>query len=489
MEVWLNVAHNGYTPVCCIEIAAKGRQNRTTATADTQSQSHTVRLCVDCSYYHTAAVSSHTFCGIAATTHKPICCSLSGSISVFYSSLSILAYTVTPVTAMQALSALLLLCVLAASSTNTSASPTVNSLLSSPTCTLNGTACPPPRWPAQWNLTLSTVCQPSSDDYFLPPADQPWGLISLDWSVAMKVWMKPNQSESTCEETSIEGCRRIKAISPDTRCFIYHNMELALQAFTTQRRVMYDASRANWFIQYTDGRGNKNGTIYNEPGGPGDQYFWDYRLPEVKTYYVKSVMSTLAYDEVDGTFSDDVTGWPEEHDGGPANVNMSDADVQDIKYHTGLGSAMLVDAVVAAGKYNWQAFGAQDGVGPGIDQASCTSFLTDRCTADFQQQAITMQFDDSNAVQSIAGFLIVRGPTAFLGYGWESDQRQWNELFLLQVGEPQGLCVSPSSGVFVREWTYGNVTLDCGNWTAVVPHATGVERTAIRKAEGVVQSE
>ena len=402
--------------------------------------------------------------------------------------LSLLSQLLCRFGTMQLVSILVLLYVVAASArtTSTTALPTLNALSASPTCALNGTACPPPRWPPQWNLTLSTVCQPSTTDYFLPPPAQPWGLISLDWSVASSVWQHPNQSQSTCEETSVEGCRRIKKAFPGTRCFIYHNMELALQAFSTQRRVMYDSSKADYFIQYTDGMGHKNGTIYNEPGGPGDQYFWDFRLDEVKHYYVSSVLSTLVDDAVDGTFTDDVTGWPEEHEAGPGNVNMSDADVVDVKYHTGLASAMVVDAVVAKGKYNWQAFGAQDGVGPGIDNSTCTAFLTQRCTPAFQQQAITMQFDPSNALQSIAGFLIVRGPTAYLGFGWESDQSDWNQLFLLQVGEPKGQCVLASSGVFVREWTYGNVTLDCGKWQAVVPHATGVERTRVEQAQPAV---
>jgi hypothetical protein len=36
-------------------------------------------------------------------------------------------------------------------------------------------------------------------------------------------------------------------------------------------QVMYDQSKAYWFLQYTDGNGHKNGDVYNEPGGPGDQ--------------------------------------------------------------------------------------------------------------------------------------------------------------------------------------------------------------------------
>ena len=148
-------------------------------------------------------------------------------------------------------------------------------LAASPTCALNGTPCPPPRWTPTWNLTMSTVCQPgarSGGGYFMPPASQPWGLISLDWSVAESVWRKANQNTSTNEATSTEGCRRIKAASPGTRCFIYHNMELALQGLESQRAVMYNRSLADWFLQVTDGNGTKTGTIYNEPAsGPGDQ--------------------------------------------------------------------------------------------------------------------------------------------------------------------------------------------------------------------------
>ena len=34
---------------------------------------------------------------------------------------------------------------------------------------------------------------------------------------------------------------------------------------------MYDASKADYLLQYTDGNGKKNGTIYQEDIGPGDQ--------------------------------------------------------------------------------------------------------------------------------------------------------------------------------------------------------------------------
>ena len=52
-------------------------------------------------------------------------------------------------------------------------------------------------------------------------------------------------------------------------------MELALEWEESQRKVMYDPSKADYFLQYTDGNGHKNGTIYQEDIAPGDQYFWE----------------------------------------------------------------------------------------------------------------------------------------------------------------------------------------------------------------------
>jgi hypothetical protein len=166
-----------------------------------------------------------------------------------------------------------------------------------------------PTWEANWNLTQSTTIQPSSSGYFTPA--HPWGLISLDWSVANQVWFRGNTSNTTCEATSLEGCRRLKDAGLATRCFIYHNMELGLEWLETQRRVMYNESLAHYFLQYTDGEGHKNGTIYNERISFGDQFFWDFRDPAAADYYIQSVLESISDPAVDGTFTDDVDGVPD----------------------------------------------------------------------------------------------------------------------------------------------------------------------------------
>jgi len=143
----------------------------------------------------------------------------------------------------------------------------------------------------------------------------------------------------------------------------------------------------------------------------------------------------------------------------------------ELRYATQEASSELIYATTLANKYNWQAFGAQDGVPGGVTQANCASWMRARCTPGFQGGTLIMQMDNapSNAQQTVAGFLIVRPPYAYLGWGWESDDKNWNDIFYLQVGEPTGLCNETSPGVFSRPWSRGTPTLDCNNWSSSLP--------------------
>lgn len=99
----------------------------------------------------------------------------------------------------------------------------------------------PPTWIPNWNLTESTTIQPNGDSYFAP--NHTWGLVSLDWSVARGVWFKHGRNKTNCEAVSTEGCQRLKASGRASKCFIYHNMELALEWLESQRAVMYGMDR------------------------------------------------------------------------------------------------------------------------------------------------------------------------------------------------------------------------------------------------------
>ena len=74
--------------------------------------------------------------------------------------------------------------------------------------------------------------------------------------------------------------------------------------------------------------------------------------------------------------------------------------------------------------------------------------------------------------QEIAAFLIIRGPSAFIGYGWEGCTDQYAVPFPrphaldVDYGAPTEFCREASPGVFTREWTKATVALDCNSFVA-----------------------
>eukprot|EP01047_Picozoa_sp_COSAG01_P039756 COSAG01_NODE_3303_length_6294_cov_3.018402_5_plen_701_part_00 len=331
----------------------------------------------------------------------------------------------------------------------------------------------PPNWAPNWNFTESTVIQPTSSGYFSP--NNSWGLVSLDWSVAKDVWLAHGRNHSNCEAVSTEGCRRLKAAGKATRCFIYHNMELALEWLESQRKVMYDPDKADYFLQYTDGNGKKNGTIYQEDRAEGDQYFWDFTHKAAADYFVESVVASVSHPAVDGTFTDDVTGAPAEHPHATQRVNMTASQAAALAAATWATHQRLVTALIAAGKFNWQAFsgsrhsGEADSSGPVITQAACADTMARLCTPERQAAPMLMGAGDPPSNQSVAAFLISRPPVGYFGYGWEGKNPSWHPIFLLQPGEPMGPCTERVAGVFERQWSNGKAVLDCNEWNAKLP--------------------
>ena len=331
--------------------------------------------------------------------------------------------------------------------------------LPSPTCALNGIPCPAPRWPPEWNLTRSTVVQPWCRDNLT--AARPWGLVSLAWDCS---------KDGLEEGATVARCADLKANGIATRCFMYHNQELALAWLESQRLVMDDAhTAAGWFLRWA------NGTRYEEPeatyphGGFQAQAFWDFRHPEATAYFVQSIAKAVASEAIDGSFADDVDGLPDEHPLVAARIGLNTTDLAALRYATQAANAELITALVLAGKYVWQAFGAGDGVKPAPAAATCTAWMREHCAPAYQGYPLLMEFNVASKNQSLAAFLVVRPPVGYIGFGWYSNDQNWDPLFLLQAGEPRGLCQEGPVNVFTRAWTMGVAALDCNNFTATLP--------------------
>ena len=80
--------------------------------------------------------------------------------------------------------------------------------------------------------------------------------------------------------------------------------------------------------------------------------------------------------------------------------------------------------------------------------------------------------------QDLATFLLVRGPFAWLGFGWVGcglkglyDRPAEMDI---DYGVPVGDCGEVgNSGVFRREWSKANVSLDCGSFTGKIEMTAG----------------
>ena len=227
-----------------------------------------------------------------------------------------------------------------------------------------------------------------------------------------------------CQERLVEQCRLVKALNPQTKCFVYRNTELALEWFAAQKAVM-DEQHRGWFVNFEDDTVPHNPWLsaeqkcklagpctYSSNGGPPDrppfnygshccplanvycenigtggagpgnnghatapphwqgeqQYFWDFTNASLREWWVENMLvGSLKGNEgiVDGCFSDDVTGIGAEHAGVTDRTGISREKIQALRLATQQVWTRALDKLVEAGGYNWQAFGSTGSFGSG----------------------------------------------------------------------------------------------------------------------------
>jgi hypothetical protein len=291
---------------------------------------------------------------------------------------------------------------------------------------------------------------------------RPQALIGLDWTVSVGEWFtkQGGAKHATCEAVSRENCRRLKAAGMTQRCCIYHNMELALGWLESQAKVMDDPTKADYFLRYP------NGTIYAENIVFGRQWFWDHRNEAASDYFVSSMVESLQGADVDCTFTDDTRGLPAEHPAVVGKIGMTPQELSELQRATALSYDKLLVALVAAGKYDWQAFSTK--FTPRFTHSNCDSWMQTYCEPDRQKDMMIMvtgDFGKSAVVTnaSIGAFLITRPPIGIIGTTADST------VFRLQPGTPLGNCTKEGAGVYSREWTNGVARLNCSSFTSTLP--------------------
>ena len=133
-----------------------------------------------------------------------------------------------------------------------------------------------------------------------------------------------------------------------------------------------------------------------------------------------------------------------------------------------------------AGGWFWQMFSLFSTP----NKAQCASTLRAQCAAGASSSfynATTMHSltgDHAtlpNFAQDLATFLLLRGPYAYLGFGWSGCNviTAFPDELKADIGEPLGLCseTAAGSGVFTREWSKASVQMDCNSYVGTVtPH-------------------
>jgi len=202
--------------------------------------------------------------------------------------------------------------------------------------------------------------------------------------------------------------------------------------------------------------------------------------------------------------SDPVQGPTEVDKYNQIDMGLSDKDVADITLAWNTTMDLVETAILKAGAYTWWLMDGQVNANASphlLTRATCASQLRDACTASSIWQTKAQLFGltiNSTAVapaqveQDVAFFQLVRGDYAWLGWGvwgmtWPFNAEPAHgqlppsrhgaprpALLSRDFGQPEGLCkeTSHASGVFVRKYTKGDISLDCNTFTASLGDAS-----------------
>jgi hypothetical protein len=270
--------------------------------------------------------------------------------------------------------------------------------------------CPVPQWDHTWDLARSTAIQPCNVSGWYDPAfAAKWGLVSFDWSNAKADWLAATPHD--CEERLAEQCRKVKAINPRTKCFVYRNTELALEWLSSQRAVM-DEQHAGWFVRFQSdsaatadakceaaGPCNKDNGIccpfgnvmcqMQLPWRGERQFAWNFTNSSLRSWWIKNILVGGGANDadIDGSFSDDVIGFPAEQENWIPRLGYSPAQLHALQVATQETWQQAAVQLADNGGYNWQMFGKGDGPrGAGIAKAECVEQMRVLCTREMQSR-------------------------------------------------------------------------------------------------------
>ena len=116
---------------------------------------------------------------------------------------------------------------------------------------------------------------------------------------------------------------------------------------------------------------------------------------------------------------------------------------------------------------------------PLVTKTTCATALRRFCGASSETQRVAMIYGLSGStptlantdfVQDLVSFMLIRGRYAWLGTGWKGADRQYSRPPQLNAdyGTPQGFCAETAPAIFTRNFTRAVVSMDCASWNASI---------------------
>lgn len=370
----------------------------------------------------------------------------------------------------------------------------------------------------------------NSSGFLLPSLAAEFAIVSFDWSQQKNVWVKGTPMDA--ETPLVDQALILHAANPTQRVWVYRNLVIAYPWFPSVREKLVDPAYAGWFHKFGSPPFS-NGTYHvpqcddnfspplctdfyhsqdqtpNYPSGDGDCpgpcdcggvpcgfYLFNHGNSTLRKWLIDDFVfgpTGLGHPSgaITGLYLDD--HWNDVYDptdapdcaanaiGGPTEVNrFCGVDIGLTQAETTANTvgwrAMMLELqtrLVDANAFSWAFFNQVSGA-PSRG-AICHSFFINNGTEFFWDKALVFDINSKNrtpvvAQNDVATFLLVRGPYAWIGNGWEgcpaAGPTPLPDDIFLDFGMPLGNLTQPVQGVFQREWEKATVQFDCNTYNS-----------------------
>lgn len=314
------------------------------------------------------------------------------------------------------------------------------------------------------------------------------------------------------EAFMVKNCDDIRAASNGvTNCWVYRNGIKALPWHESVRKLLEDRSQWGLFMplagcmpspgQYVCGPNATQNLFHDFEQTPkGDcgvgvecgEYVFNHRNASLIDFLLGEYFFPSPFpSSVTGYYVDD--DWSEK---GPSEMDpdscekmgMSPSDIAAMTAAWSSNQQTWRDALVAKGLFEWFLLYGGQQTAPGQNQTcgkcTCQSYLEAQCGPLAGSQNGTLFYGYSRTqhsvpfplptpTQDLTMFMLSRGPFAFFGYGWTGCVDKTHPFthppeLDADYGVPLNFCseTSKGSGVWTRNFTKADFSMDCSSFTA-----------------------